>query len=828
GPEVLVGLCVERSLELVVGLLGILKAGGAYLPLDPSYPEERLAFMLEDSGTPIILTQQQLVAGLPKHRAQVLLLDADWERIARNRGDKPERGGGPEGLAYVIYTSGSTGKPNGVMIPHRGLVNYLVWCAQAYDVASGRGAPVHSSISFDLTITGLFSPLLVGQPVVVLPERGGIDVLVDALERNDSFSLVKITPAHLELLPRLLRPERAAGSARALVIGGEALSWAALSFFQRSAPATRLINEYGPTETVVGCCVYDAPADASRTGPVPIGRPIANTRLYVLDAHLQPVPINVPGELYIGGAGVGRGYRNRPALTAERFRPDPFSDEPGARLYKTGDLCRWMADGNLDYLGRADHQVKLRGFRIELGEVESVLSQHPSVRQAVVVAREDGPGEKRLVAYVVGHEAPGPGSGELRSHLQSRLPDYMVPAAFVELPSLPLTPNGKVDRKALPLPDPAATDAGRDFEAPRTPVEEVLATLWAQVLGVPRVSLSDNFFDLGGHSLLAMQVLGRVRTAFGVDVPLRALFETPTVAALAPLVEAALRDGTTPTAPALVPVPREGLLPLSFAQQRLWLLDRLEPDSPLYNVPAAVHLEGPLNATALEQALRALVQRHEALRTTFPSIEGQAHQAIAPELAVHLHTVQLHAPDESAWRDEVQRLAKREAQTPFDLGRGPLLRATLLRRSEQEHVLLLTLHHIVSDGWSLGVLIRELGALHGAFLADRAPSLPSLPIQYADYAMWQRQWLSGDVLKTQLAWWKQHLAGAPPALELPTDRPRPSMRSHRGSVLPVVLPRELTSALTALSRREGSTLFMTLLAAFQLLLGRHSGQDDIV
>ncbi|RKH18898.1 amino acid adenylation domain-containing protein [Corallococcus sp. CA047B] len=824
GPEVLVGLCVERSLELVVGLLGILKAGGAYLPLDPSYPEERLAFMLEDSGTPILLTQRQRVDGLPKHRARTLLLDTDWEHIARERMDKPESGGGPEGLAYVIYTSGSTGKPNGVMIPHRGLVNYLAWCTQAYDVVNGRGAPVHSSISFDLTITGLFSPLLVGQPVVLLPERDGIDVLVDALDRHDDFSLVKLTPAHLELIPRLLRPERAAGRARALVIGGEALSWEALSFFQRSAPATRLINEYGPTETVVGCCIYEAPADVAKTGPVPIGRPIANTRLYVLDARLQPVPLNVPGELYIGGAGVGRGYRNRPALTAERFRPDPFSDEPDARLYKTGDLCRWLPDGNLEYLGRADHQVKLRGFRIELGEIESILSQHPSVRQAVVIAREDAPGEKRLVAYVVGHETPLPGLGELRSHLQGRLPDYMVPTAFVALPVLPLTPNGKVDRKALPPPDLASADLARDFVGPRTPVEEVLATVWAQVLRVPRVSLFDSFFDLGGHSLLAMQVLGRVRIAFGVDVPLRALFETPTVAAVAALVEAAMRAGASPAAPALVPAPREGLLPLSFAQQRLWLLDRLEPDSPLYNVPTAVHLSGPLNASALEQALQALVQRHEALRTTFPNIEGQPHQAIASELALRLKVVELHTPEEAAWQAEVQRLAKQEAETPFDLAHGPLLRATLLKRSEQEHVLLLTLHHIVSDGWSLGVLIRELGALH----AGHAASLPALPIQYADYALWQRQWLSGEVLKAELSWWKQHLAGAPPALELPTDRPRPSVRSHRGSVLPVALPRELSSALAALSRREGSTLFMTLLAAFQVLLHRHSGQDDIV
>ncbi|WP_437667767.1 amino acid adenylation domain-containing protein [Sorangium sp. So ce1182] len=822
GPEVLVGLCVERSLEMVVGLLGILKAGGAYLPLDPAYPAERLAFMLEDAAVPVLLTQDRVANALPVTSCMMLCLDTDWEPIAGERQDNPASGALPDHLAYVIYTSGSTGTPKGVMIPHRGLVNYLWWCARAYDVAGGQGAPVHSSLSFDLTITGLFSPLLVGRPVVLMPEQGGVEALVEVLEGHEDFSLVKITPAHLELLQRLLPRERAAGRARALIIGGEALSWEALAFFQTHAPATRLVNEYGPTETVVGCCVYEAPADGGKTGPVPIGRPIANTQLYVLDAHRQPVPIGVPGELYIGGAGVARGYLNRPELTAERFIEDPFRAEPGARLYKTGDLCRWLPDGTLEYLGRLDHQVKVRGFRIELGEIESVLVQHPSVREAVVVAREDAPGDKRLVAYVVAREAPLPAVSELRSYVQSKLPEYMVPAAFVELSALPLTANGKVDRKALPAPDQAQTEQGSTFVAPRTPVEEVLAGIWAEVLHLERVSVLDSFFDLGGHSLLATQVLGRLRPVFGVDVSLRALFDAPTVAGLATHVEAALGQGALSTAPPLVPVPREGALPLSFAQQRLWFLDRLEPDSAFYNVPAVVRLSGRLDVGALARSLQEVVRRHEALRTVFPTtIEGQAHQAIATDLELTFPVVELQEP-------EVGRRAEEEAQKPFDLAKGPLLRTTLLRLGEQEHVLLLTLHHIVSDGWSLGVLVRELGALYEAFSNGVASPLPELPIQYADYAVWQRAWLSGEVLEAQLAYWKKQLSGAPSALELPTDRPRPAVRTSRGAALPVTLPRELSTALAALSRREGVTLFMTLLAAFQVLLHRYTGQDDIV
>jgi amino acid adenylation domain-containing protein len=533
GPEVLVGLCVKRSLEMLIGVLGVLKAGGAYVPLDPTYPKGRLGYMLEDARTPVLLTQEHLLPILPENGAKVVCLDSQWEPIGRETATNLPCEAKPENLAYVIYTSGSTGQPKGVMIAHRGLVNYLDWCVRAYPVAEGSGAPVHSSISFDLTITGLFAPLLVGRRVLLIPEELGVHGLGETLLEETDFSLVKITPPHLEMLRQQLPSLRAAGRTRSFIIGGENLLAESIIFWQEFSPDTVLINEYGPTETVVGCCVYRVPRDERRSGSVPIGRPITNTQLYILDGFKQPVPVGVPGELYIGGVGVARGYLNRPELTAERFVSDPFSRSFGARLYRTGDRVRYLPDGNIEYLGRMDHQVKIRGFRIELGEIESVLAGHPGVREAVVVAREDAPGDKRLVAYLTAKAGEPPNVSELRSLLQTKLPEYMVPSAFVTLDRFPLTPNGKLDRKALPMPDLARPELEKAFVAPRTPIERVLADIWGEVLGLKQIGVHDNFFELGGHSLLATQVISRVRQAFEVDLPLRSLFESPTVEGMA-------------------------------------------------------------------------------------------------------------------------------------------------------------------------------------------------------------------------------------------------------------------------------------------------------
>lgn len=550
GPEVLVGICIERSVDMVVALLAVLKAGGAYVPLDPSYPTERLAFMLADAHASVLLTREGLVVRFGQVSAQVVCMDGDAEGWADEPEDNPDSGVTSENLAYVIYTSGSTGQPKGVLIPHRGLVNYLWWATSAYAVADGSGAPVHTSLGFDLTITSIFTPLLVGRTAVLLREEPGIDALAACLREGNDSTPVKITPAHLSLLNRQLPAEQAAGRARVLVIGGEALSWETLEFWQRHAPATRLINEYGPTETVVGCCVYEASARPGRTGPVPIGRPIANTQLYVLDRHRQPVPIGVPGELYIGGDGVGRGYLNRPELTAASFVPDPFNQVPGTRLYKTGDLARYLPDGNLEFLGRIDHQVKLRGFRVELGEIEAVLDQHPRVQQNVALVREDAPGKRQLVAYVV-PKGDAPLAGELRRFLNEKLPDFMVPSTIVVLNELPLTLNGKIDRQALPPPDSPRPELRSELVSPRDELEHQLAGIWEEALKFRPVGVRDDFFELGGDSLMATEVMLEIEHALGKRLSLATLFKAPTVELLAGVLR---QDGGPALPPHIVAI----------------------------------------------------------------------------------------------------------------------------------------------------------------------------------------------------------------------------------------------------------------------------------
>jgi amino acid adenylation domain-containing protein len=745
---------------MVVALLAVLRAGGAYVPLDPTYPRERLGFMIADAGLAVLLTREALAASLPAGGARVLCLEDEMGE--EGEGDLRESGVAPENLAYVIYTSGSTGWPKGVMVPHRGVVHYLSWCLRAYGLAAGERVPVHSSLSFDLTVTALLAPLVAGARVELLPEGAGVEGLAAALRSGPGFGLVKLTPAHLQALAQLIPAAEAAGRCRALIVGGESLLAEHAAFWRQHAPGTRLINEYGPTETVVGCCTYEIPsggAPRTESGSVPIGRAIQNTRLHLLDARLRPVPLGVVGELYVGGAGVARGYLGRPERTAAVFVPDPWSDQPGGRLYRTGDLARHLPEGDLEFLGRRDDQVKVRGYRIELGEIEAALLGHPAVAEAAVLAREDEPGDRRLVAYVVGRGGEAPEPGELLRHLRQRLPDYMLPAAFVALPALPWTANGKVDRRALPAPERGSAAAGGHVP-PRNPAEEVLAGIWAEVLGREGIGIHDDFFNLGGHSLLASQVVARVREAFAVELPLRALFEARTLAGLA--ARLAPGDLATAAAPPLVPVPRDGDLPLSFPQQRLWFLDQWEPGNASYNVPAAVRLQGDLDAAALGRALTEIVRRHEVLRTTFEAVEGQPRQVIQEKMALplpHVDLSALPALSEGIREATLERLAREEAWTPFDLARGPHLRARLFRSGPGDHLLTLTLHHIVSDGGSTGVLIDEIRALYGAFAADLPSPLPELRVQYADFAAWQRRRLAGEVLERQLAYWRRRLAG---------------------------------------------------------------------
>lgn len=1241
GADVLVGLCIERSAELVVALLGMLKAGAAYLPLETEYPAERLRFILNDAGAPILVTQQSLSERLRQlgTDARIVCLDTEWEEIASHSRENPSVSVMPENLVYAIYTSGSTGKPKGTLITHRGLTNYLNWAIESYPVRQGKGAPVHSSIAFDLTVTGLFTPLVVGRTARVLKESQGVVSLSSALSSQQGFSLIKITPAHLDLLSQELTREEAAGCASAFIIGGENLTADSIKFWRDSAAETMLVNEYGPTETVVGCCVYTIRKEDQWSGTIPIGRPIANTQLYILSPDLQPQPVGVPGELYIGGAGLARGYLKQPGLTAERFVPDPFANQPGSRLYRTGDKVVYLEDGNIEFLGRLDHQVKLRGFRVEPEEIELVLKEHPLIRDCVAVVRNDLESDKRLVAYLVpkletsttelldqnwsaehvsqwrqlydemyrgevadptfnlvgwnssytGEAIPaeemrewvddtveriltlkprrvleiGCGSGlllfrvaphceyyagtdfsagaierlrktlnndshslshvsvaqrtaddfegvdsgsfdavilnsvaqyfpgvsyllevvqgairavrpggavflgdlrnlnllsvfhssvqfsraddkvkvtelkerirnqvlkeeelvidpaffialkeqvpgiasvqiqlkrgryqneltkfrydvviktksedvpsllperrsdwekegltlsSLRQHLlenqsrsllltqvpnarlrsdlkihtalsglevetvgevrdllaselqdglepediwdlaaelgyqaeiswarsgaadrfdvlfkktgtdeviaaerklstapkpwrhyannplqgrlarglslqlqpflRERLPDYMIPSALVVMETLPLTNNGKVDRNALPAPDHLRPELQNAFTTPQTQTEQIVASVLSDVLGLDRVGASDNFFELGGHSLLATQVVSRLRKAFDLELAVRWIFEAPTVGELAARIEQTTGDADQSN---LLPVALEqrDRLPLSFAQQRLWFLTQLEPESPFYNVPLAFHLSGPLDNAALTRALETLVARHETLRTVFDTVDDEPVQRVLPTQPLSLNSIDLTSSLGDS-REEARKLLRAEAEHHFNLKQGPLFRTTLVRLNETDHILLLCMHHIVSDGWSASILLRELGVLYDAYTHQQSSPLPELKIQYADYAVWQRNWLSDERMTMHAEFWKGYLAGAPLVLELPADRPRPPVQTFAGADLSLRLPDDLTSSLKALSQRAGVTPFMTLMAAFQLFLSRYCGVEDIV
>jgi amino acid adenylation domain-containing protein len=824
GPEVRVGICLERGPDLVAAILGVLKAGGAYVPLDPDYPAERLARMLADSGTAVVLTQEALRGTLPAGSAvRVVSVDGARLEIEAGSADSPAARVEPRNLAYVIFTSGSTGRPKGIALAHRGVVNNLVDLNRGHRVGKDDRVLLLSSLSFDMSVYETLGILAAGGAVVIPaaselrdPSRW------TALARRHSVTVWNSAPALLGMLVDHLdaSPADAPPSLRLAFLGGD---WVPVSLPDRlraHVPGMEVVVMGGATEASIHSIIYPVRATDLGWTSIPYGVPMANQRAYVLDEWLRPVPIGVAGELYLGGTGLARGYTGRPDLTAERFLPDVHGRDPGARMYRTGDRARWLADGNVELLGRMDAQVKVRGFRIEPGEIEAVLRRHPRVEKCAVVAREDRPGDRRLVAYVVG----GADAEALRAHLRRELPEYMVPAAFVAMESLPLSPNGKVDRRALPAPEHASAE--ERYVVPRTPVEEVLAGIWAEVLKVERVGVHDDFFELGGHSLLATRVVSRVREVFAVELPVRALFDAPTLAGLAEQVEELRRAGL-PQLPPVVPVERAGPLPLSFAQERLWFLDRLQPGSAFYNVPVALKLGGALHRWALERGLGEVVRRHESLRTTFVEAEGSPVQVVAPFDGFTLSVVDLSGLAERG-EAKAGRLVSEEAIRPFDLTAGPLFRARLLRLKEDEHVLLLSMHHIVSDGWSIDLLFRELSALYGAYREGRESPLEEAVVQYADYAVWQREHMDGEVLDRQVGYWTEQLAGAPALLELPTDRPRPAVQTYRGAYERIELPVGLLVRLKALSKRGGATLYMVLLGAFQVLLSKYSGSEDVV
>ncbi|HXA51330.1 MAG TPA: amino acid adenylation domain-containing protein, partial [Candidatus Acidoferrum sp.] len=816
GPESVVGILLNRSDEMVTAILGAVKAGAAYLPMDPAYPEERLAFMLEDAGAAVLLTSSELAPGAALTSAIVISLDTGWDPIAAHPGENPARVAHPRNLAYVIYTSGSTGRPKGVELEHRNLLNLVAWHQREYQVQPEDRATQIAAPAFDASVWEIWPYLTAGASLHIPDDeiRSSPQQLLQWLERERitlSFLPTPLAESVLDVLKET--PTRL--SLRAMLTGGDKLHQypdAGLSF--------RLVNHYGPTEnTVVATWTPVAPGGA---GAPPIGKPIANTCVYILDPHMRPVPVGVPGELYIGGESLARGYRNHPELTADRFVHSSFA---AGRLYRTGDRVRYLPDGNIEFLGRLDYQVKIRGFRIELGEIEAVLAQHPTVKECAVVAHQDGAGGPRLAAYVVarGEKAP---TAALRALLEGQLPEYMVPAAFVFLDAFPLTANGKIDTRALPAPEHSAEDIAA-YVPPRTPLEERLCAIWGEVLRLPQVGIRDNFFVCGGHSLLATQVVSRVRQSTGVELPLRFLFLSPTVEELASRMEKIQAERAGDLAP-IPRLPRGNPLPVSFAQQRLWFLDQLDPNSALYNAPWAIRLKGELHADALRQALNDIVQRHEIFRTTFTVADGSPLQVIASEVDLELTRIDLGEVAAEEQEAEVRRLVLEDASRPFNLVTGPVFRAILMRLNSSDHALLLNSHHISNDGWSIWRFLKELGEAYQAACEGKPCPFEELPIQYADFASWQRNWLQGEVLDNQLAFWKHHLEGAPDTLELPTDKPRPAVLSYRGSVEKMAFPKSLADRLKALGRSEDATLYMTLLSAFQTMLFRYTGQEDIV
>ncbi|QQO35652.1 amino acid adenylation domain-containing protein [Bradyrhizobium diazoefficiens] len=826
-PDQPVAICLERSPAMVVGLLAILKAGGAYLPLDPAYPPARLTQVLADAAPQLLLVDAAGRAALGAEAlAAVTVVDLataapDWAERPASDLDPRALGLSSRHLAYVIYTSGSTGTPKGVMIEHASTVNLLHWSSGVYAASEISRTLFSTSISFDLSVYECFVPLSQG---------GTIYLVENALALTQTSLDVTLVNTVPSAIAALLDKEALPSSTRVINLAGERLKASLIEKAFEHSCVEKICNLYAPSETTTystWICMRRGDAVVET-----IGRPIANTQIYLLDGEGAPVPFGAVGEIHIGGAGVARGYLNRPELTAERFMADPFSGVDGDRLYKTGDLARYLPDGNLEFLGRNDDQVKIRGFRIEPGEIAARLAEHPLVREAVVVTQQDGRAEPRLVGYVVAAAEHGADAEQadlaatLRRHLSTRLPDYMVPSAVVRLATLPLTPNGKLDRSALPAPDDEAY-ARASYAAPQGEIETALARIWAELLGLERVGRHDHFFALGGHSLLAVQLLSRVSQALGLALPLTTLFAQPVLLDLAASLVALLSGSDPHPLPAIVAVPRDAPLVLSSAQQRLWFLAQLDQSRTNYHMPLLLRLHGELDRSAWQRSLDRVLARHEGLRSIFVAPEGTPWVELVPAeagLPLAQHDLQ-GRPDAAA---ALVELCQQEARTPFDLARGPLIRGRLIRLSDQEHVVLLTQHHIVSDGWSLGVLLRELSQLYRAFVAGDDDPLPPLAIQYPDYAAWQRQWLSGERLQSQAQYWRTTLSGAPARLALPGDRPRPAQQSFAGARVAVEIDADLTQALKRLSRRHGTTLFMTVLAAWAAVLSRLSGQDDIV
>jgi amino acid adenylation domain-containing protein len=834
GPGVLAGVCVERSIEMIVSLLAVLKAGGAYVPMDPSYPLARLAHIIEDAQIPVLIAQERLIERLPPHWGRLVCVDADRELIDL-QSDEPVTGPvTTDDLAYVIYTSASTGQPKGVMVSHKSVAQRVLSMVDEYGFDAESNMLNFVSFGFDAFIEEVFPVLAGGGRLTILRDPGqiaGRQLLYEC--EQHSVNSLHIPPAYLyQIIEELSATDEVAPAwIKLFITGGENISTSKLSTWARmNRHACRFINAYGPTETTITATFRDAPLDASwlsTLSRLPAGRPNANTKIYVLNQDYQLLPIGISGELFISGAGVAWGYRNKPDATAESFVPDPFGDA-SARLYRTGDSARYLPGGEIEILGRRDGQVKIHGYRIETGEIVTALERHHSVAKALVLPRVESGGDTRLIAYVIPRTPASIDKTEVRNFIRGLLPEYMVPSLIVTLVDLPLTAHGKIDYQNLPLvtEENVETIAGTDL--PRTEIERMLCTIWQSVMNLEHVGIHSNFFDVGGSSLLAIKVVARLRDVFHIDLPVRVLFESLTIANLAGAIEKETAAERVAPRATITPAPRDQRLPLSFAQQRLWFIDQLEPGSPLYNCPGAVRLSGRLNLDVLEKSLTEIVRRHEILRTTFAAEQGEPYQVINPLQPVKVNIIDLCHLTANEQQEEIRKLSAEEARRPFNLAVGPLLRITVLHLGPDEHVALFTIHHIVGDGWSILLLFREMAALYAAFANNQPSPLPELPVQYADYAVWQRDFFKNDALEADLDYWSHQLSGKLPVLRLPFARSRQATAADRGARFTFRLSPELSQQLKDLSRREEVTLFMTLLAAFKTLLYHHTQLEDVI
>jgi len=818
-PDDLVGIFLDRSIEMLVGILGILKSGAAYVPMEPILPPERLAFMLEDAQVSVLLTHQELIDQLPVYSGEVIFLE-QWETFSSQNHENLSTPVTPENLAYVIYTSGSTGRPKGVMVQHGGVDNMVQAQVKFFNVRSQSRILQFYSFVFDASIFETFMALLTGA-TLFLETR---DTLMQGaalanLLREKRITSIQFPPSVLASVPDDNLPDL-----EVVMVGGEVYP---PDLVARWAVGRCLFNVYGPTEATVWATLYERTNDIPK---LPIGRPIPNTEIYILDSNLQPVPRGESGEICIGGVGIARGYLNRPELTSDKFIQNPFSSQPEARPYRTGDLGRYLPDGNLEFLGRIDHQVKIRGFRIELGEIEWMLQSHSNIREAAVVDRVDETGERQLVAYLVPQDG-GVRLKELRSFLRKKLPAYMVPSAFVFLDDMPRTPNDKVDRNALPRPDGGQREVEEDFVAPRNSTEKILVKIWSEVLKISPVGIEDNFIELGGHSLKATQVVSQIREIFGLEIPLSQFFEAANLRELAQSVESGLLNGSVKSVENVSVISQRPKLDkglLSSPQQRLWLLQQQEAGSTAYNIPFAYQIKGKLDIKILEESFKAVVKRHKILRTTFAMTTDEPVQSVKPDFTFKLPVVNLENLPLAEQEAAKKRIIAQETQYCFELSKDDLVRCLLIRLNQNEHLLLLNMHHIIFDGWSVGIFSRELSTFYQAISSGEPTSLSELPLQYADFAYWQRQQLQSKELSRQLSYWKKQLEGKLPVLELPTDYPRPPIKTSTGERHRFKLSLSLCASLKALAQRQSVTLFMLLLAAFKVLLYKYTGQEDLL